>query len=315
MIRMKRIVIVWLCICMLCLPGVGELGADDSEKRPLGILSDIGDDLWETAKSPGDWKWGTVAGVIGGTALLYTADKKITSWIKQRRTPFTCKMAKYAEYFGNPKKVAIAMAAFGLISLASGSRYDKDTFSIMFRSAVTTQLYVGVLKRVVGRERPNANADHDKCEPACQCPHDGLHGNPNNFHWFETKNNFRSFPSGHSAMAFSLAAVLSARTKAKGWDYIYYGIATLTALSRVHDEHHWSSDVYMGAVLGYFISRGVIQRFEKEKQRQAMEAFLNGPPTPAGFFMQPYSAKTATPIRLFPIANIDTLGMSLSFQF
>lgn len=314
MIRINRVVTPWLCLCLFFVQGIGVLSAHDSEKRSLGILSDIGDDLWETAVSPRDWQWGKVAGVVGGTVLLYSADRKITSWIKARRTHLTFKIAKYAESFGNIKKVAIAMGVFGLISLVTDSGYGKDTFCLFLRSAVTTQAYIGIFKRVIGRERPNANAP-ETCKPAGRCPHDYLHGNPRKFHWFELEKKYRSFPSGHSAAAFSLAAVLSARTKGGGWDYLYYGIATLTALSRVHDEHHWASDVFMGAALGYFISRGVIKRFEQEKERKAREAFLNGPPTPAGFFMPPYSVRNSNPIRFFPIANIDTIGISMSIQF
>jgi len=37
---------------------------------------------------------------------------------------------------------------------------------------------------------------------------------------------------------------------------LVYGIATLTAQSRVHDIAHWASNVFIGSAVGYFCSQG-----------------------------------------------------------
>jgi membrane-associated phospholipid phosphatase len=37
-----------------------------------------------------------------------------------------------------------------------------------------------------------------------------------------------------------------------------YGIATLTALSRVNDNAHWASDVFFGAIIGYFTAKAIM---------------------------------------------------------
>jgi membrane-associated phospholipid phosphatase len=320
--RMKRFAIMWLGLFLVFASSTNKLSAEkngmqlrlpipmtwnvhklstlkrnDPEKRSLGLLSDIKDDVWNTVKSPHDWDWAKVAGVVGGGLLLYAADKKITAWIKSQRSKVTCAIAKFAENFGNRNKVILALAAFALYNSLTDRQYAKDTSLLLFRSVLTTQLFIQGIKIAAGRERPYVN------------------GNPRKFHFITLKRKYWSHPSGHSAMAFTLAAVLSARTKEKAWDFLYYGIATLTALSRVHDEKHWTSDVFIGAALGYFISRGVIKRFEEERQKQVKEAFINGPPPAAGFFMQPYSLRGTKPFRFFPIAGVDSFGMSMCFQF
>jgi membrane-associated phospholipid phosphatase len=64
-----------------------------------------------------------------------------------------------------------------------------------------------------------------------------------------------SFPSGHASAAFTAAALLSEGSSA--WP-VWYGLATVVALSRVHVKIHHASDVVAGAVLGAAL--GVIAR-------------------------------------------------------
>ena len=69
----------------------------------------------------------------------------------------------------------------------------------------------------------------------------------------------RSFPSGHTAAAFSAAGFLERRY---GWWYGIpaFALASLTGYSRVKSNQHWTSDVLAGAAIGiatnfYFTDR------------------------------------------------------------
>ena len=46
---------------------------------------------------------------------------------------------------------------------------------------------------------------------------------------------------------------------------ISYGIATLTGLSRINDQQHWASDVFIGAALGYFTSKTLLRLHNNKK--------------------------------------------------
>ena len=66
------------------------------------------------------------------------------------------------------------------------------------------------------------------------------------------KVNTQSFPSGHSTLAFTSAAILS---KEYGWRSPWYSIggysfAMITATQRVISNWHWMSDTFCGALLG-----------------------------------------------------------------
>jgi membrane-associated phospholipid phosphatase len=63
---------------------------------------------------------------------------------------------------------------------------------------------------------------------------------------------FSSFPSGHTAIAFTGAAILDHEY---GQQYPWikwagYGLATLVGISRIANNRHWASDVLGGAALG-----------------------------------------------------------------
>ncbi len=65
-----------------------------------------------------------------------------------------------------------------------------------------------------------------------------------------------SFPSGHATMTFAAATVLQQHL---GWRWAVptYTIASYVAISRLHDERHFASDVAFGAGVGIIIGRSV----------------------------------------------------------
>lgn len=69
---------------------------------------------------------------------------------------------------------------------------------------------------------------------------------------------FISFPSGHSVTAFALAFVLS-RAYPR-YAFLFYGLASLVALSRVYLAKHFPSDVVAGAAIG-LLAGWIVCRF------------------------------------------------------
>ena len=65
-----------------------------------------------------------------------------------------------------------------------------------------------------------------------------------------------SFPSGHATVAFAAATALTLSTEQYAPSYTKlvgittYGIATTVGLARIYTNHHWSSDVALGAGIG-----------------------------------------------------------------
>jgi undecaprenyl-diphosphatase len=67
-----------------------------------------------------------------------------------------------------------------------------------------------------------------------------------------------SFPSGHASAAFCAAALLSDGSPATA--PLWYGLATIVAVSRPYVRIHHASDMVAGAAVGYTIGR-VVRKF------------------------------------------------------
>lgn len=65
-----------------------------------------------------------------------------------------------------------------------------------------------------------------------------------------------SFPSGHATAAFSVATVVAYRYRNHKWvPWAAYGLATAIGLSRIANEAHFPSDVFLGSAIGYSVAR------------------------------------------------------------
>jgi membrane-associated phospholipid phosphatase len=120
----------------------------------------------------------------------------------------------------------------------------KKTALLAGEAAADSEIVTTVLKSAGGRLRPS------------DVP---LKGNYSDT-WFEnapgTLHSNASFPSGHSIAAFSIATVIARRYRNHRWvPYVAYGGAALVGFSRLSGSAHFTSDVFVGGVLGYSISR------------------------------------------------------------
>lgn len=71
-----------------------------------------------------------------------------------------------------------------------------------------------------------------------------------------SSGDYRSMPSGHTTAAFAFAAAVTSEVarrapeRARLVGITTYGLAGITAYSRMHSNAHWLSDVTMGAAIG-----------------------------------------------------------------
>ena len=70
-----------------------------------------------------------------------------------------------------------------------------------------------------------------------------------------------SFPSGHAAGVFSVATAIASRYHHHRWvPWVTYGFAVAICSSRITTSAHFPSDVFLGAALGYTITRYEVLR-------------------------------------------------------
>jgi hypothetical protein len=132
-----------------------------------------------------------------------------------------------AKYYGDtPEQVALSLGTY-----AYGRIFDEPKVSHLgmdlLRAQIITEALIQPIKFATHRQRPD-------------------------------KSNYQSFPSGHSAVTFAGATVLERHL---GWKKaaLAYAVATYVAMSRLHDNVHYLSDVAFGAAVGTIAGRTVTQ--------------------------------------------------------
>jgi membrane-associated phospholipid phosphatase len=87
-----------------------------------------------------------------------------------------------------------------------------------------------------------------------------------------------SFPSGHAAGAFTVATIFADRYQFPS--PVFYGGASIVALSRIYLGRHFPSDAVMGAIVGYIGSKFVLhfqKRILRLKFSRNVEIYLTTP--------------------------------------
>jgi membrane-associated phospholipid phosphatase len=87
------------------------------------------------------------------------------------------------------------------------------------------------------------------------------------FHFWQIDDARQSFPSGHTVVAFSVATVLAERIDHWAASALLYTGAAAVGIGRSYQDHHWASDVLVGAVLGY--TAGIFVQAQEARRQGA----------------------------------------------
>jgi len=217
-------------------------GDETVDRLGSSYFRQVGRDFAAVVVSPKDWRGRdilTFLAVAGLGAAVMTQDEDIRDWVLRKRTETSLDASSFVRPFGNGGVLAaltLGLYAAGEVAHAPGLR---KTSLLGLQSFLTTSAFTTVLKSVVGRSRPRAGAG------------------ASDFHPFSFTSSRTSFPSGDSAAAWSVATVIADQTDSAVVDVLCYGLATLVAAWRVHDDKHWASDAFLGSAIGYFTAKKI----------------------------------------------------------
>jgi membrane-associated phospholipid phosphatase len=207
-----------------------------------GIVSDAGD-IMTRPLSMGARGWLKFIVVAGLTATLADEEEDIQAWVQEHRTPGTQRISGIARCFGNGIYSVPALGALCIAGGLAGSDRARRTALLGLESLAITGAFTETIKQTTHKRRPVSGAGDE-------IPWYGP--------GFMRRN--RSFPSGHSGAAFAVATVVASEYGSyAAVRPLVYGAATLCALSRVHDDAHWLSDVIVGSIIGHLTARAVIR--------------------------------------------------------
>ncbi len=169
---------------------------------------------------------------VGGTALLLAADHSAREIALKNQSTAGNDIADVAEKYGEARYGVALSAGLYAGGLLTRSRSARETGILLFESIAFAGATTTIIKSLVGRARPYKDEGNLFFRP------------------FQIDNDYLSFPSGHSTVAFAVSSVLAERIGNPGATIGLYSLAGLTALSRIYNDEHWLSDVTAAAIIG-----------------------------------------------------------------
>jgi membrane-associated phospholipid phosphatase len=160
-----------------------------------------------------------------GAGLLLATDRKSQPFLTDAlANPTTLRASRAVGVLGTPR----VYLGTPLLLYALGGKREKQTATRLVNALVTSGLITETTKVLVGRRRPDESGGvGDVKGPSLV---------------------YESFPSGHTSAAFAMATVLA--TQYPRYRVPLYALAAAVAASRVLQNRHFPSDVFVGAGIG-----------------------------------------------------------------
>lgn len=177
---------------------------------------------------------------VASTSLVF-ADQRLFRETSNSLSPGARNNSGKFSRLGNPAYMFGVSGGLWLLGGSSSRQPLRQTGLLATRALIDDVIVVGILKVVVGRQRP---------------PNDSF-GGPS--HGVKSGQH-RSLPSGHASAAWTLASVVSSRHRQRWVPFALYGFATAVSLTRVTSGRHFYGDVVPGAIIGFGIGKMVVRR-------------------------------------------------------
>jgi hypothetical protein len=191
--------------------------------------------------------WLPTLAIVGGTAGLIVADSHVMPYFRSHER----NLDDVNDVFDSPittAEVIVLPASLLVTGYARHDSYETGTALLAGEAYADSAIVDLAIKAITRRERP---ADVPP----------GRSFNGTFFSGGKSPFKGSSFPSGHAAGVFSVATVVATRYHHHRWvPWVMYGFATAISFSRVTTSAHFPSDVFLGAALGYTITRYEVLR-------------------------------------------------------
>lgn len=228
----------------------------------------LGSDLKQSFTKPFHMKkkdWGNLGKFALVAGALSFADEPIQKGALslRNRNAGIVNVGKYVTNFGGLYE-AYALAGLGAYGFIFKNEKMKTTTLLATQAYIAGAAVEGVTKFLSGRTRPSIYSAGVEAEPRFLGPFSKTATSVGG------KKVFSSFPSGHTTVAFAAATVFAMEYKNKPIiPIIAYGAATMIGLSRITENKHWSTDVLVGAALGFLTGKEVVNNYHRYSKLKA----------------------------------------------
>lgn len=186
--------------------------------------------------------WVPTAAIVGLTGGLIISDKHAMPYFRSHQGNLDDINDVFNTYLTGGEIVAVP-ASLLVAGYARHDDYQVSTALLAGEAYADGAIVDLAIKAITRRKRPSDVS---------------ATGQFNNTFFSGGKSPFKgsSFPSGHAVGVFCVATAIAQRYQRHKWvPFLAYGFATAISASRVTTRSHFPSDVFLGAALGYTITR------------------------------------------------------------
>lgn len=187
--------------------------------------------------------WMIFGGFLAGSAALTLLDQPANRLFANIERHFPNEIEEIGYHYGKPYSAVAFTSVFYLTGVLFKDRWARDTGLELGATLLTSGLLQTIMKDVIGRARPGTGVGHYRFK----IPSKGSIA-------------YHAFPSGHAAVAFGISIVMARRIESKPLKILFYSLAATTALSRMHSNDHWLSDIAFGAAMAWACNKAVARR-------------------------------------------------------
>ncbi len=185
--------------------------------------------------------WLPTIAIVGGASALIATDPQTAPYFRTSNS-----FNGFNRVFSSTNTaafIAAVPASFYAVGWLKKDSYARET-ALLAAEAFADGFALDLgFKGITGRKQP---LDYTGNSPYSDSFFTGTH---NPFH-------SGGFYSMHSMAATSVAAVIAHRYRNHKWvPYVAYGLAAAISFSRITGSEHFSSDVFFGGAMGFFIAR------------------------------------------------------------
>lgn len=208
---------------------------------PLNILKDQGA-IWSSPARIGEKDLNYLVPLGLMVTVAITTDHQVMSEKVSHNKSDNDTKTKASNVLVSPF-IAAPVVMYGVGRLAH-SEHARETGILTGEALIDSLVVEQGMKLIFMRERPTV---------------DGARGK-----FFQTGVGVDgSFPSNHSMLAWSSAAVLSDEYPSKLNQLAFYGVATGVSVTRVLGQQHFPSDVLVGSAFGWMIGHYVYRKHHR----------------------------------------------------
>lgn len=216
-----------------------------------------------------DWRnFGKFAAVTVAFSFADQPIQKEALSLRNRNTAVN-DISKYVTNFGGLYE-GYTLAALGAYGFVFKNEKMKTTTLLATQAYITAGALESVLKFLSGRTRPSYYGPGEVAKPRFLGPFSKTGKDASG------KNVYSSFPSGHTTVAFAAATVFASEYRNKPIiPIIAYSAASLIGISRVTENKHWTTDVIVGAAVGFLAGQNVVNNYHRYAKIKASEPKKN----------------------------------------